>query len=155
LVELLVVLVILAALAGTAMVAAQRAGEEGFDAATKKSLVTLREAFEVYRKDVLAPPQHVADLLRKPDGVPAYSPATRTGWRGPYVLAASGRYELTAGAQTAGFGLAYGDHLDPAVIDAWGRPIVLQVPDVDDDAVLTEDERRHARLVSAGFDGVL
>ena len=70
-----------------------------------------------------------------PSGVPphlqSFDPLTGLGWRGPYL---AGPTQL---------------------IDAWGNPLVIQIPDFDSDGKLEDDDVRYARLVSAGEDGVL
>lgn len=41
---------------------------------------------------------------------------------------------------------------DPGALDGWSTPLVLQIPDPDGEGTLTDDDLRHARLVSAGPD---
>jgi len=83
-------------------------------------------------------------------------------WQGPYLSHTGARYAVTDTDGTGdGFTSRYGLEGDPAVLDAWGRPIVLQVPDESatdlptDLGEFTEAQirRLHARLVSAGEDG--
>lgn len=84
----------------------------------------------------------------------SYDPVARLGWRGPYLLhegeGFSYRVELARG-----FSELYGLDGDPAVLDGWGNPIVLQEPDANNDGAIDLDEQRHVRLVSAGPDGIL
>lgn len=89
-----------------------------------------------------------------------YDPVSRIGWREAWLdVTASTRYTVNT---TDGFTDAYGEgdgadgaNLDdPAPIDGWGNPVVIQLPDVTAGAV-TDAEIEHARLVSAGPDGVL
>jgi hypothetical protein len=77
--------------------------------------------------------------------VPSYDSISRRGWNGPYVQHTGGTYTVN---NTAGFTQAYGENGDPTVLDGWGRPIVLQRPSV-------AQPNLHARLVSAGPDGVI
>ena len=120
----------------------------------------------------------------------AWSEAGRRGWRGPYVRLDSGR-GCTAfphpgdrrGADDSSFadrgffpsvpnlslpadyrdGYVYGFPGEPALIDPWGNPYVLQVPPPQAFATgggalagVDDVERfRYARLVSAGPDGIL
>ncbi|MEL7499747.1 MAG: type II secretion system protein [Planctomycetota bacterium] len=72
-------------------------------------------------------PRAPSDLLSdaSPFGACSFDPVTGTGWRGPYII---GKSQL---------------------IDAWGTPFVIQV-DFNGDDLLTPDEVRFARLVSAG-----
>lgn len=83
-------------------------------------------------------------------------------WQGPYLSHTGARYTVTDTDGTGdGFTSRYGLDDDPAVLDAWGRPIVLQVADESatdlptDLGEFTEAQirRLHARLVSAGPDG--
>ncbi len=80
-------------------------------------------------------------------------------WQGPYLSHTGARYTITdADGSGTGFTDRYGE---AAVLDAWGRPIVLQVPDESatdlpsDLGEFTETQirRLHARLVSAGPNG--
>jgi len=121
----------------------------------------------------------------------AWSDASHRGWRGPYVRLDSARsagavFPAPTDRRTAtdatfaerGFspnparlsipddyrdGSVYGFAGEPALLDPWGNPYVLQIPppqafasasgslaDVDD-----AERFRYARLVSAGPDGIL
>ena len=76
-----------------------------------------------------------------------FDPAYRLGWRGPYLVGSNDSlYTLNA---SAGFTNAYGENGDPAVLDGWGNPIVIQNPGQ------LSDGRQDVRLVSAGPDGIL
>jgi prepilin-type N-terminal cleavage/methylation domain-containing protein len=74
-----------------------------------------------------------------------YDPTYRRGWRGPYLM------DKGAGFPTpdANFTDYYGESNDPAVFDAWGNPIVIQNPG------LTPTGNEDVRIVSAGPDGEL
>ena len=83
-------------------------------------------------------PHTIADLFvntNMPPALQSFNPVTRLGWRGPYLVPSGTVYSNND---------VYGAPGDPAVPDAWGHPIVLQIPDW-----------QHARLVSAGPNGVL
>lgn len=80
----------------------------------------------------------------------AHDAATNRGWAGPY-LSAGGRYTVDA---SAGFTTAFGLAGDPTVVDGWGRPLVLQQPNVAS-GIYSRTDRRYARLVSAGPNGVI
>jgi prepilin-type N-terminal cleavage/methylation domain-containing protein len=163
LVELVVVLVILATIAGLALTVVAPASVDARETATRVTLTNVRSAIDgPYRLNLGRVPDRLADLLRKPPGEPAYDAASQTGWNGPYVRVPLARY--TAGPSGApgredfvdpSFTVDYGATGDPAIHDAYGRPIVLQVPDVDGDGVYSADERRHVRVVSAGPDRVI
>ena len=76
-----------------------------------------------------------------------FDPVYRVGWRGPYVVANNGSvYTINA---TTDFLEQYGENGDPAVLDGWGNPIVIQNPG------LTSDGGQDVRLVSAGPNGIV
>lgn len=93
------------------------------------------------------------------------------GWNGPYLNRGRlGEFPDSTSAATEaersffprGTGAtrrAYGIPGEPAILDPWGHPYVLQVPPVEafkNPGDTSEPERFHyARLVSAGSDGVL
>ncbi len=174
LIELLVVLVILAALAGVVLPHMNdlrigpfgTRGESPQEIATKTTLLRVRAAI---MGDESMPglwqdlggldkymPEKMGDLLMSDAGLtslsavlPAsleeYDPNTRLGWRGPYLMSSGARY----GADDP----PYGTEGDPAVLDGWGHPVVIQFPTT---AVPTDSNRYlYARLVSAGPNGVI
>lgn len=99
----------------------------------------------------LAYPQLVWLLVNPNPGTP-YDPVARRGWRGPYLLPPVGsQYVIDA---TRGFTAQYGENGDPALLDGWRRPIVLQQP-VTIGSAASASDLRFARLVSAGANGVL
>jgi prepilin-type N-terminal cleavage/methylation domain-containing protein len=157
LLELLVVLAILAAVAGLAISLVGGTAETASRQVTEVSLAEIREAI-LGREGV---PGYAGDLRRLPATLtevfvqgaqPPFDPVTALGWRGPYVRTSGATYALLP---LQGFTTVYGAAGDPAVLDAWGRPVVIQVPDADGDGVPTEADRRHARLLSAGPDGTI
>lgn len=125
------------------------------------------------------------DLWAKENGAAAPSAFTTwdteagRGWRGPYVKVWNGVFPARAIAGGRGFypnpdGLrlpddiplsaadvsVYGFAGEPAVMDPWGNPYVLQIPPHqafgDSDTNLSASTRfKYARMVSAGPDGVL
>ena len=96
-------------------------------------------------------PQTVADLFRASTNLPnkyqSFDPVTRLGWRGPYLSVSDSSYAINPANN---FTSTYGNDGDPAILDAWGRPIVLQVPQVNG-----TNDIQYARLVSAGPDGII
>lgn len=78
------------------------------------------------------------------DTVRDYDPAYRLGWRGPYLMNPGFRFPLP----NANFTDYYGQEGDPAVIDGWGNPIVIQNPGLVGPA-------QDVRVVSAGPNGIL
>lgn len=79
-----------------------------------------------------------------------YNPSTQRGWNGPY-LTPGGMYRVREGL---GFTRSYGEEGDPAPLDGWGNPIVLQQPLMEGGAP-SPGSRQFARLVSAGANGML
>ena len=76
-----------------------------------------------------------------------YNPAYHLGWRGPYLVANNGAvYSINT---ATGFSERYGENGDPAVLDGWGNPIVIQNPG------LALDGGQDVRLVSAGPNGIV
>ena len=96
-------------------------------------------------------PQTIADLFRASTNLPVklrnFNPVTRLGWHGPYLSSSDASYTVNLANN---FTSAYGSDGDPAILDAWGRPIILQVPQVNG-----TNEILYARLVSAGPDGII
>jgi type II secretory pathway pseudopilin PulG len=146
LIELLVVLMVLIAVAGIVIpnVTDLRFGFDGdrktaSEIATEKTLMEVRAAIlgtdgkkglwsDLGEREADLP-QNIAELFVPRVGWSTdFDPNTRLGWRGPYVMDSGAR----DGAN------------DPAILDGWGRPIVIQSP-----TALT------IRLVSAGADGIL
>lgn len=163
LIELLAVVVVLATIAALVVSRSEDAIESCDDASTATTLTSLRDAitgtvgrgFGVsagYLADVGKLPSSVSDLLRKPPSVPPFDVDRGIGWRGPYVVAPAFPYQIDA---LAGFSAIYAVPGDPVVLDAWQRPIVVQVPDADGDGTADASDLKYARLVSAGRNGAL
>ena len=171
LLEAVVVLAVLAAVAGLVLVQVgtlrfSGAGQDrtAEQIATVATLATVRDAILGtpgqpglwqdlgQRSDRF--PLCIADLFRPSTSLPpalqVFDPVTRLGWRGNYLLPGSALYAIHP---SNGFTSDYGSDGDPGVSDAWGRPIILQVPKVV--GVSLDDEVLNARLVSAGPDGVI
>lgn len=180
LLEAVVVIFILVVVAGVVVSTTGEASDRAARETTLASMTELRNALvSRYYADVAEMPMTLADAFR---------PRTRTGviqgvpvqvaagpcWRGPYVMHSGAAYRTTPeGSFTPwpGFLPEYGPLLlslptppvaPPAINDAWGRPIVLQVPNwlFRDPGPLqvaapTAEQWRHLRLVSAGPDGRL
>jgi hypothetical protein len=106
-------------------------------------------------------PLTLGDLFMLPTSLPvsfqSFNPFTQLGWRGSYLSGISTHYGEFAGVGyvfRAGFGALYGNPSDPAVLDGWGNPIVLQ-SELDGIPGRTAFEVQYARLVSAGSNGIL
>lgn len=151
LIELLVVVGILAALAGLVLPLLGGTVEKSATDATGVSLTTVRDAIvgkgatPGYLNDMRQLPNTLANLFRNPT-TQSFDCNTCKGWHGPYLQNQTGVYTVDA---ANGFTTAYGNTQDPAVTDAWNRPLVLQYPTVGTPA----QQIRFTRLVSAGPDG--
>jgi len=152
LVELLVVLGVLVAVAGIVVPMVSHiisgpsfktaSGEKSAQQiATEATLTRTKEAImgagscPGYYGDLGEVPSSIGDLFVKPSGTVNFDPSIRRGWRGPYIVTSTGKSAI--------------DDL-PTLIDAWGREILIQFP--------TEagfDSEEYARLISAGPDGVV
>ena len=99
-------------------------------------------------------PQSMADLFVLSSSAPPllqfYDPNVKLGWRGPYLLSSGAQYGTPFGAGVASS--TYGQPADPAVLDGWGRPIVIQYPS---SPVTEPDRSTYVRLVSAGENGII
>lgn len=171
LLEIVVVLVILATLAALVVPLVDGTVKQSREAATHASMTELRAVlvgrYWTDMNDVLPgtdgyprpnpnalngrPPQAQPNpqpqlhfLFIAPGGLDPYNSVARRGWNGPYLQHSGARYAASD---------LYGEPGDATVLDGWGHPIVLQVPAVGTSDV--PDPKRHARLVSAGPDGVI
>lgn len=193
LMELVVVMLILVALAGILVPLMTGVNSDAQYTSTKATMASLRNAVMQYYQDMkgiplqrtppgttLATdssgmPQTLKDLQVQPtyplvvdaNGNPlAYNPVSGRGWRGPYVLQATGAFQPEAAKPVQGVSLdasfypagnLFGNPGDPAFLDAWGNPIVLEWPAVGTNPLPTgipqQDFLQRAqmvRLVSAG-----
>jgi prepilin-type N-terminal cleavage/methylation domain-containing protein len=169
LLELLIVLMILVTVAWVVIALAGDTSSWAQVQATNVSMQHLRDAIvgtvdmPGFLTDTGKLPTTLCDLFVMPGTMSAYDPNTRMGWRGPYIwnppivvhfdLVSNRLYYAGASGQVEdrvylpfGFNPYYKDG-DPVVLDAWGNPIVLQIPNQTDTA--------YARLVSAGPNGVI
>lgn len=81
-------------------------------------------------------------LFVNPEPETTFDPHTRLGWRGPYLQPTGATYQVDS---ARGFDTTYGEEGDAAVRDGWNRPIVIDQP----------GDERTASLRSAGPDGTL
>jgi type II secretory pathway pseudopilin PulG len=157
LLELVVVMAILTVLAGLVVLEIGNFQERASYATTTTTLNTVRDAIngtsagQGYRQDMrsfattqptLSLPGTLASLYSPPSGAALYNPVTRLGWHGPYLSGDTGSFQTNVGT---GFTTNYGAASDPAPLDAWRNPIVIQIP----------SDPTYARLVSAGPDGTI
>jgi prepilin-type N-terminal cleavage/methylation domain-containing protein len=148
LIEMVIVVAILMILAGIVVPMFSGIRDNSVSVATTATLRTIRDAIvgsgpgqPGYLSDMGGLPVTMRDLFVMPTGASPFDPVTRRGWRGPYLLEATGTYPVNDG---------YGTKGDPAVLDSWGQPIVIQgAPTASD------PNPPYIRLVSAGPDGII
>ncbi len=171
--ELAAVVVVLTVVAGLAMSAAGDATTQATKAVTMSTMRTVRDAIVgvATGRDGRVTPCFLQDLGRLPRCAPSvaggydygltelldrqhplllpplsvFDPSTQRGWRGPYLLVPRAEF----GSQWP----EYGHETNWAVLDGYGWPLLLQVPDELGDGIRDADDERHVRLVSAGPDG--
>lgn len=133
-VEMLVVVAVMVALAGIAVVSASGTSELAAATVTTESLHAMRDAIKGtagkpgYFDDVgISPNFKLDDLTTNPfaptDPLYSYNPVTKKGWRGPYLTLA-----------------------ENPPLDGWRHVILLQT---------NPSDSTHKRLVSAGPNGVI
>ena len=155
LLELVVVVAILVVLAEVVIPLVAGIRENSASVATTANLQAMRAAIVGgdgrlgYLSDMGQLPGSVRDIFVMPAGAATFNPLTGRGWRGPYMMDATGTYQINVGQ---GFTSAYGAAGDPAVLDAWGQPIVIQAPTNAPDS---NTQQQFTRLVSAGPDGII
>lgn len=172
LMELLIVIAILVALAGIVAPLISEDPDETKATVTRASLVSLRDVIlGSYRQDMehrlprpgawgvgkgRADKPQLRYLFINPGTTaapgtaeniaPSFDPVARRGWRGPYLMPSAATYQVDV---ARGFTSDYGEAdtakgaPDPAVLDGWRNPIVIL------------ESPGHAELRSAGADGVL
>jgi prepilin-type N-terminal cleavage/methylation domain-containing protein len=160
LLELAIVAGILVVLAGALVPLVDGFRAQGQRTAAIASMTAIRNAImgtpqqPGYQEDTGQLPTTLNDLFVNPFpvGSPLYSfnRDTGRGWRGPYLLNATGHYTISAGT---GFTSDYGNNGDTAILDPWGNPIVLQYPQYPPN--VTSTTPTFVRLVSAGPNGIL
>ncbi|MEM6911477.1 MAG: prepilin-type N-terminal cleavage/methylation domain-containing protein [Verrucomicrobiota bacterium] len=143
LIELLVVLVILVGLGGLTLAlinnGATLTGADGVtrtdnQIVTEETLQTVRDVLIGTSSSDLGYYQHLGQfpeslgaLLTNIDNEPIYNPATKRGWRGPYLATGGGRYGnfLDASDQFPDNSEISGIEDDPVILDSWGKPLLL------------------------------
>jgi type II secretory pathway pseudopilin PulG len=148
LIELLVVLMVLIAVAGIVIPNVTESRNFAQQTVTEQTLMRVRAAIMgdervpgLWRDlggHELDPPLSISDLFVRRVEWPRFDPNTRLGWHGPYIQPTG----VSIDEELASEG--YGNVDDPAILDGWGRPIVIQ------DAGTLQ-----IRLVSGGADRLL
>lgn len=155
LIELMAVVAILAILAGAMVPLVSRYAAQARTTAARASLAAVRDAImgtpdkPGFLADTGRLPTSMAELFLQPTDVSNFNRDTGLGWRGPYLLNATGVYPVND---------AYGQKGDPALLDPWGQPIVLQIPNQTSSrtpTTATAADLRFARLVSGGPNGTI
>ena len=157
LLELVIVVGILVVVAGLVLPRIMSTSDTATQQATNATLLAVRQAIigtdarSGYCHDMGRLPPTLAALYLMPAGAAAYSPATGRGWHGPYLTDAPGTYTLNV---ANGYTATYGNTGDPAPVDAWNHPIIIQFPD---NTATTDpvQQTQFARLVSPGPDGII
>lgn len=171
LLELTVVLLIMIALGGLALPYVAGTGQTAACRATDATMSAIKEAImggpagagfygdllgQLPRDKAVADSYNL-DALFIQGSWQDYNPKTGVGWRGPYLQGGGVAPAGLAASFTATDGVSATVHVAIAgsqILDAWGRPVVLQVPDTSScDALtgLTATQPGYcARLVSAG-----
>lgn len=169
LLELIVVLAILVALAGLLVPLTDSSTDYASNTTTRTSMTALRDAI-LGKGDT---PGFVGDLGRMPiqihellhsDALPTFDRNTRKGWSGPYVRATDSVCTiddlaafLNGVPKTTYFtniNTTPTPFQDVVIYDAWRRPIVIQFLTTTASAN-AQDPSIKARLLSAGPDGIL
>lgn len=177
LIELVMVLIIIGALAGLVVTQVGGAVERAESDSTVATMRTVHEAIEGYMNDqgeLLLPDPLAKDSARSvapqirylfinPDTEtpePTFDPHTKRGWRGPYLKTQVDQVFLTDAeaasrglGDRSGFTDAFGLNDDPAVLDGWGNPLVIHHEDVTYES--GGPFWRIYYLTSAGPDGLL
>ena len=155
LIELVLVVAILVILAGLVLPMLSGVQDNSASVATTSTLQAVRAAIVGsdercgYLSDMGRLPSTMRDLFVMPTGAAPFDRFTGRGWRGSYLQDATGKYLVNV---SLGFSAAYGTNGDPAVLDSWGHPIIIQAPT---SAADSKQRDLFTRLVSTGSDGIV
>ena len=131
--EMLVVVAIIAVVAGMVVWLAGGARETAEKQTVQAELATIRNACLQFKADMGEPPQYLAELMQSPDGsvdslggwwwrtdgtpdvrLRKFDPATRRGWDGPYIKSEA---RSSSGAEARESRLTTADGYEPANSD--------------------------------------
>ena len=158
LIELIVVLIILIGIGGILIPTLSNVSVRGADGisrdpnevTTMTTMNNVRDALigrdstdMSYRRDLGRLPSRLSGLIQNIDDERPFIPSVARGWRGPYIVDSGTRYgNFITEPNVNGFP-NYPSN-DPAILDGFGSPLILQQFDSTD-----------ARLVSAGANRIL
>jgi len=155
LLELTVVVAVLAILSGLLMPLLTRSHAQAESAVSQTNLTRTRDAIvgsTGFLNDTGRLPAKLSELMINPfgagDPLAVWDYSLARGWRGPYLTHTGAVYAVVP---ALGFTADYGSDGEPAILDGWGRPMVIQRPTVGSSA----DRDEFTRLVCAGADGIL
>jgi type II secretory pathway pseudopilin PulG len=152
--ELVVVVAILVVLAALVLSSHTSTVADAQIETTLISLQHIRDAIASsaagpgYFSDVGVLPATLKDLFVMPATVLPFDPPTARGWRGPYLSSSTVSFTARLDPSFSPYGLVG----EVSAADAWGRPVVLQIPTM---ATTAAQQKEYTRLVSAGPDGVI
>ena len=173
LVELVVVLAILVALAGFVTPRLMSTANTARETATQASAIEIRNATMQYWSDckhnIVDQRIQVAHLLNQPSFLLRFDPNVRLGWNGPYLQSDGRTYTVDT---TSGFDTSYGDASQLSIRDAFasqdydgdgsaesGSPFVIQEPTLRELEAASQTyslgQPREIRVVSAGPNGFI
>jgi type II secretory pathway pseudopilin PulG len=164
--EMVVVMAILIAMASIIVPLIRNQLSSAQTQASTASVIAVRAAALQYYQDLGQWPQTVADLFRASTALPStlqsYDPVVKRGWNGPYLQGAGSVYPKSTDLDSNGNAYSslgffpanavYGIAGDPAVLDSWGHPIVIQYYV---GAVTTGSPADYLRIVAAGSNGMI
>jgi prepilin-type N-terminal cleavage/methylation domain-containing protein len=167
LLELVIVVAILAIVAGFIIPTGAFLEKRAKYTSAKASLAAIRDAIvgtpsqPGYYSDTGQYPNTLEDLFVQPAGIPAFNRDTGRGWRGPYLLNANAQYKVGNSSDPSFISGPYPDPYgywnsvtntgDSAILDAWGNSIIIQWPT----SGTPTQNQAFIRLISAGPNGVI
>jgi prepilin-type N-terminal cleavage/methylation domain-containing protein len=167
LIELVVVVAILAIVAGFIIPSAVFLENRAKYTTANASLAAIRDAIvgtpsqPGYYSDTGQYPVTLRDLFVNPfvstNPLVSFNRDTGRGWRGPYLTSSIGALYKDNNSSDASFSsgtypAAYGAIEDPIILDPWGNAIVVQYPQ---NSGTPDPTNAYGRLISAGPNGII